>query len=306
MLNLFLFQQFNSAIPIDTHALFFSFMIIVRVHAYDKESCTLLVPSMMSSQFVQQSESLFLPSAIIVRRAEVPGPNQWDNAMVPHRGDPKNPVRQFLVSHHDSGTSRSDRVVRPGLHGLGCPSWLGPSLDCYKLGIRAWFMVPGFMIIVRVHAYDKESCTLLVPSMMSSQFIQQSKSLSSFCNLAITLRPALMSYMKFMDQYDPTASKDMNNDLSVAEKVIQDACNISCALDASRDVPSIKKWLISKVSVLLLDSNKEACSLLSSSVTEGVWSLIEKSLELPTAEIEGISKSDLVTLEKHVVYSLTK
>ncbi|PHU08818.1 hypothetical protein BC332_20678 [Capsicum chinense] len=35
------------------------FMIIVRVHAYDKESCTLLVPSIMSFQFVQQSESLF-------------------------------------------------------------------------------------------------------------------------------------------------------------------------------------------------------------------------------------------------------
>ncbi|KAM3302703.1 hypothetical protein P3S67_017205 [Capsicum chacoense] len=168
--------------------------------------------------------------------------------------------------------------------------------------------------------------------------------LESFCKLAITLRPALMSYMKFTDQSDPTASKDMNNDLSVAEKAIQDACNISCALDASRDVPSIKKWLISKVSVLLLDSKKEACSLLYSSVTEGVWSLLEKSLELPTAEIEGtverkkrrtsirqvtveqndddsgfqqlafsavqdatgIPKSDLVTLEKHVVYSLTK
>ncbi|KAF3670183.1 putative serine/threonine-protein kinase BRI1-like 1-like [Capsicum annuum] len=168
--------------------------------------------------------------------------------------------------------------------------------------------------------------------------------LESFCKLAITLRPALMSYMKFTDQSDPTASKDMNNDLSVAEKAIQDACNISCALDALRDVPSIKKWLISKVSVLLLDSKKEACSLLYSSVTEGVWSLLEKSLELPTAEIEGtverkkrrtsirpvtverndddsgfqqlafsavqdatgIPKSDLVTLEKHVVYSLTK
>ncbi|KAM3396478.1 hypothetical protein P3S68_005484 [Capsicum galapagoense] len=168
--------------------------------------------------------------------------------------------------------------------------------------------------------------------------------LESFCKLAITLRPALMSYMKFTDQSDPTASKDMNNDLSVAEKAIQDACNISCALDALRDVPSIKKWLISKVSVLLLDSKKEACSLLYSSVTEGVWSLLEKSLELPTAEIEGtverkkrrtsirpvtverndddsgfqqlafsavqdatgIPKSDLVTLEKHLVYSLTK
>lgn len=69
----------------------------------------------------------------------------------------------------------------------------------------------------------------------------------SFCKLAMTLKPALMSYMKFMNQSDLTSSKDMNNDLSVTEKAIQDACNISCALDASKDVPAINKWLISKV-----------------------------------------------------------
>ncbi|XP_070018458.1 uncharacterized protein [Nicotiana sylvestris] len=176
----------------------------------------------------------------------------------------------------------------------------------------------------------------------------QNLDFESFCKLAVTLKPALVSYMKFMNQSDLTGSKDMGDDLSVAEKAIQDACNISCALDASKNVPSINKWLIAKVSVLLLDSKKETCWLLYSSVTDGVWSLLEKNLELPSAEIEGmvegkhlnkkrrtsmrpvkveqkgddsgfqqfaflavkdatgISRSDLVVLEKHVVYSLTK
>ncbi|KAJ8542771.1 hypothetical protein K7X08_005294 [Anisodus acutangulus] len=141
----------------------------------------------------------------------------------------------------------------------------------------------------------------------------------SFCKLAVTLKPVLVSYMKFMNQPDPTGSKDMDNDLSVTEKAIQDACKISCALVASKDVPSINEWLIAKVSVLLLDSKKENCWLLYSSVTDGVWSLLEKCLELPTAEIEGaqlafravkdatsISRSDLMILEEHMVYSLAK
>nr|XP_016498214.1 PREDICTED: uncharacterized protein LOC107816976 isoform X1 [Nicotiana tabacum] len=176
----------------------------------------------------------------------------------------------------------------------------------------------------------------------------QNLDFESFCKLAVALKPALVSYMKFMNQSDPTGSKDTDNDLSVAEKAIQDACNISCALDASKNVPSINKWLIAKASVLLLDSKKETCWLLYSSVTDGVWSLLEKNRELPSAEIEGmvegkhpnkkrrtsmrpvtveqkdddsgfqqfaflavkdatgISRSDLVVLEKHVVYSLTK
>ncbi|XP_060188280.1 uncharacterized protein LOC132617320 isoform X2 [Lycium barbarum] len=170
----------------------------------------------------------------------------------------------------------------------------------------------------------------------------------SFCKLAMALRPVLVSYMKFTNQSNTTGSKDMDNDLSVTEKAIQDACNISWALDASKDVPSMNKWLIAKVSVLLLDSKKENCWLLFGSVTEGVWSLLEKCLDLPTAEIEGevetkhlhkkkrtnirpvtveqkdddsgfqqlafiavkdatgISRSDLMVLEEHVVYSLTK
>ncbi|KAF3677275.1 Formate dehydrogenase, mitochondrial [Capsicum annuum] len=45
-------------------------------------------------------------SAIVAHRAKVLGPNQWDNAMALRRGDLKNPIRQFPVSHRDCGTSR--------------------------------------------------------------------------------------------------------------------------------------------------------------------------------------------------------
>ncbi|PHU08788.1 hypothetical protein BC332_20648 [Capsicum chinense] len=61
----------------------------------------------------------------------------------------------------------------------------------------------------------KEAPTLSQQQSVATQ--AQYLDLESFCKLAITLRPALMSYMKFMDQPDQTASKDMNNDLSVAE-----------------------------------------------------------------------------------------
>ncbi|KAF3619538.1 putative (+)-neomenthol dehydrogenase-like [Capsicum annuum] len=89
------------------------FMIIARVHAYDKESFTLLVPSMMSSRFVQQSESLF-PTTIVARRAEVPYPNQCDNMMALHPGDPKNPIRHFP---REKGIRAF--MVRDARHGQG-------------------------------------------------------------------------------------------------------------------------------------------------------------------------------------------
>ncbi|PHU03373.1 Glyoxysomal fatty acid beta-oxidation multifunctional protein MFP-a [Capsicum chinense] len=66
---------------------------------------------------------------------------------------------------------RSDRKECPSLHSSRCRHGPDPSLGHDKLGIRARFMVPGclqnyisFMIIARVQAYDKESCTLLVPN----------------------------------------------------------------------------------------------------------------------------------------------
>nr|XP_027120465.1 uncharacterized protein LOC113737431 [Coffea arabica] len=161
-----------------------------------------------------------------------------------------------------------------------------------------------------------------------------------FCKLALTLKPTLMPHMKFTLQTDPVGLNDLENQLSVTEKAVMDACNISLSLDALKDVPSIEGWPISNVSVLLVDSEKENCVLLFGSVTKGVWSVIEKSINdfnidlentsegkrisqtttgeqltesyfeqlasIAVKEATGISHSDLMVLERHVVYSLSK
>ncbi|PIN26516.1 hypothetical protein CDL12_00719 [Handroanthus impetiginosus] len=159
----------------------------------------------------------------------------------------------------------------------------------------------------------------------------------SFCKLALLLRPSLNSFMKMMEL------NSAENQLSVTEKAMKDACDIAMALDASKDVPTIEGCPISKVAVLLIDQNRENCLLQFGAVTEGVWSLIDKELnesnlnqEAVAAEyvdnkrkrnsqgasaydskflqlgydavkdVTGIDSSDLVVLEAHVAYSLSK
>lgn len=162
----------------------------------------------------------------------------------------------------------------------------------------------------------------------------------SFCKLALTLKPALTAHMKIMHQTDSIRLNDLENQLSVAEKAIMDACNISLSLDALKNVPSIEGYPISKVSVFLVDSEKENCVLLYNSITNGVWSIIEKSINDSSIDLEntsegakisqsmtgeqltesyfeqlaftavkeatGINRSDIMVLERHVVYSLSK
>ncbi|XP_022887953.1 uncharacterized protein LOC111403618 [Olea europaea var. sylvestris] len=162
----------------------------------------------------------------------------------------------------------------------------------------------------------------------------------AFCKLSVVLRHTMIA---FMNQGE---SSDLKYELSVTEKAIRDACNISMALDASKDVPNMEGWPISKVAVLLIDSKKENCLLQFGSVTQGVWSLIEKEigesninseisakgkvgnkrkrnsrttdekndddngfLQLAfdaVKEVTGINSSDLVVLETHILYSLSK
>ncbi|XP_021817926.1 uncharacterized protein LOC110760053 isoform X3 [Prunus avium] len=170
----------------------------------------------------------------------------------------------------------------------------------------------------------------------------------SFCKLVLVLKPALLPHMKFMQKPSDTELDDLEKQLSVTEQTIMDACNMSLRLDASKDVPNTEGWPISKVTVFLVDPKKENCLLLFSPITQGVWSVIEKDLDVAVhssedqteakhvnrnkrvtgkpsrvesrtdgasfrklaysavSEAAGINQTDLLVLESHVVFSVSK
>ncbi|XP_016510057.1 uncharacterized protein LOC107827423 isoform X3 [Nicotiana tabacum] len=168
---------------------------------------------------------------------------------------------------------------------------------------------------------------------------------TSFCQLAVVLKPSLVTYMKLMRRSDYTDVDDLESQISLTEKAIMRACDISSALDAAQVDPLSEKWPISKVVVFLVDSRRENCLLMRSSMTYAVWSIIEKHLDVSSgylfdskcinkkkrstnipstssqytdgagleelalsaaAEATGINRNDLVVLESHLVYSLDK
>lgn len=102
---------------------------------------------------------------------------------------------------------------------------------------------------------------------------------NEFCKLIVVLRPALVAYMQFMQNLNEVELTDVEKQLSLTEKMIMDACDVCKCLDASKNVPNIEGWPITKVAVLLIDSKKENCFLLFSSITNGVWSLVEKDVD---------------------------
>lgn len=170
-------------------------------------------------------------------------------------------------------------------------------------------------------------------------------SFTSFCQLAVVLKPSLMTYMKLVHRSDYTDLDDLESQLSFTEKAIMNACDISSTLDAAEVVPLSQKWPTSKVAVFLVDSRRENCLLMHSSMTCAVWSIIEKHFDVSSGylfdskclnkkkraskifstglqyadgaglqelalsaatEATGIDRSDLVVLESHLVYSLDK
>ncbi|XP_019436562.1 PREDICTED: uncharacterized protein LOC109342935 isoform X9 [Lupinus angustifolius] len=127
-----------------------------------------------------------------------------------------------------------------------------------------------------------------------------------FCKLAVNLRPPLLAYMKYMQKPDETELVDAEKQLSLTEKKIMDACDICMCLDASKNVPNIKGWPISKVAVLLIDSEKKNCVLLFSSITEGVWSVLEKDVDSPSQSSDVRSGTMVTYKKRRVVKKRTK
>ncbi|MCH95404.1 hypothetical protein A2U01_0016379, partial [Trifolium medium] len=129
---------------------------------------------------------------------------------------------------------------------------------------------------------------------------------NEFCKLIGVLRPPLLAYMQFMQKLNEVELIDVEKQLSLTEKVIMDACDICRCLDASKTVPNVQGWPISKVSILLIDSKKENCFLLFDSITSGVWSVVEKNVDTSSQNPEVGSETKNTNKRKRVIRKSAK
>lgn len=94
--------------------------------------------------------------------------------------------------------------------------------------------------------------------------------------------------MKGMHQSDYKSSDVPEDQLSLTEKAIMDACKVCLALyDVPEDMPIKEEWPISKIVVMLVDPSKENCLYIFGSVTRGVWSFLEQSIDSCKISLEG-------------------
>jgi len=113
----------------------------------------------------------------------------------------------------------------------------------------------------------------------------------------VVIKPALMAHIRLLQRSNDTESQPF----PLMEESIMEACSISMSLDASEDDLNIDGWPISKVAVFLVDSRKENCFLQFGSITEGVWSVIEKDVDVSNNSLEGTMDSDHVNKKKRII-----
>ncbi|KAF9663238.1 hypothetical protein SADUNF_Sadunf17G0017600 [Salix dunnii] len=119
----------------------------------------------------------------------------------------------------------------------------------------------------------------------------------NFCKLAVVVKPALLAHIRLLQRSNDTKSQTF----PVLEERIMEACSVSMSLDASEDDLNIDGWPISRVAVLLIDSKKENCFLQFGSITEGVWSVIEKDVDVSNDSSEGTTDFNHVNKKKRII-----
>ncbi|KAJ6715661.1 ALEURONE LAYER MORPHOGENESIS PROTEIN [Salix viminalis] len=119
----------------------------------------------------------------------------------------------------------------------------------------------------------------------------------NFCKIAVVVKPALLAHIRLLQRSNDTKSQTF----PLLEERIMEACSISMSLDASEDDLNIEGWPISRVAVLLIDSKKENCFLQFGSITEGVWSVIEKDVDVSNDSSEGSTDFNHVNKKKRII-----
>lgn len=97
-----------------------------------------------------------------------------------------------------------------------------------------------------------------------------------------------------MERTDYAELDDLDKHLSLTEKAIMNACDTARSLDASNNKPDIEGWPVTKVAVFLFDPRRENCYLFHGSITQGVWSAIEKEVNAPSQGSEAVNKKTRV------------
>ncbi|KAF3336655.1 hypothetical protein FCM35_KLT19241 [Carex littledalei] len=135
-------------------------------------------------------------------------------------------------------------------------------------------------------------------------------SLETLCKVAVIKNEPLLAYLE-------KAILPSQN-LSLVEKSIMRACNISKAL-WDHDARTIETWPVEKVAVFLADAKREKCFLERDSFVKGVFSLVDIEVEgqkgvfsledFTLSKVEsrtGINRANLHTWYSHQSYSLSK
>lgn len=123
----------------------------------------------------------------------------------------------------------------------------------------------------------------------------------SFCKMAVALKPSLLPYLRLMQKAENIKEDGGDKEVSLTEKAIMHACDVCKNLDASQHKPVIDGWPVARVAIFLVDDKKENCYLFHSSITQGVWSAIEKDVNAPNQSSDAVIQSRSGDKKKRVV-----